>query len=246
MDRVFQPEETGAYEQWLEGRTGGAWLRGSNMLLDKVLDWRPGWRVLDIGCGLGVNLEHLVGRGLLGFGLEAGPVMARLASQRLGQRAEVQVGDACDLPFEDNSFDAVVMVNTLELIERRAQALAEAARVAASRICVLALNPLSPLGLAQLMPGPRHPLHQGRPLGLWSLLRMVREVLGPVPYAWSGAVLWPRPAIGRWPLATMLGVCAAVTPRYMTTPLTAEAAGPAKAPRPAHSAGRVSLLHRVK
>ncbi len=246
MDRIFQPAETGAYEQWLEGRTGDAWRQGSNLLLDQVLDWRPGWRVLDVGCGLGVHLEHLMERGLLGSGLEAGPVMARLAAQRLGPKAEVELGDACELPFEDNSFDAVVMANTLELIDRRAQALAEAARVAASRICILALNPLSPLGLAQMVPGPRHPLHQGRPLGLWSLLRLVREVLGPVPYTWSGVVLWPRPMVGRWPLATLVGVCAAVTPRYMTRPLVAETPAAAKAPQPAHSHGRVSLLHRVK
>ncbi|MBI5524522.1 MAG: class I SAM-dependent methyltransferase [Desulfarculus sp.] len=244
MELIFEAQEAAAYEQWLETPAGQRYLLASLALVDHVLDCRPGWRVLDVGCGLGLHLKHLMERGLLCQGLEAGPVLARLASQRLGDKVEVEVGDAHDLPYEDNSFDAVIMVNTLELLERRAQALAEAARVAASRVCLVSFNPFSATRLAWRLPHLRHPLSSGHPLAVWSLRRLVREVLGPVPLIWAGATLWPKARVGPWPLAGLVGVSAAVTPRYMTRPLVVPVASRRRSPRPAHSHGRVTLLSR--
>lgn len=247
MDLVFQNKETAAYERWLETPAGRLYRRTSTALLERVLDFRPGWRVLDVGCGLGIHLAHLSAQGVLASGLEAGPVMAHLASQRLGSKVDVTVGDAHDLPYEDNSFDAVIMVNTLELLERRALALAEAVRVAASRICLLSANALSPWGLHRLLPGMEHPLHRGRPLPLWTLRRLVREVLGPVPQTWAGAVGWPRVGVGKWPFGGLVAVCAAVTPRFMTRPLLADNHAARRRPvRPAHIHGRVVPLQRIK
>lgn len=244
MDLIFEAQEAAAYEQWLETPAGHRYTRASLALVDHILDCRPGWRVLDVGCGLGLHLAHLRERGLLCSGLEAGPVLARLASQRLGDRVEVDVGDAHDLPYEDNSFDVVVMINTLELLERRAQALAEAARVAASRVCLITCNSLSPTRLAWRLPHLSHPLAGGHPLGVWSLRRLVREVLGPVPLIWSGATLRPAGRVAPWPLAGLVGVSAAVTPRFMTRPLVVSMARPRRATSPAHSHGRVIILPR--
>ncbi len=244
MDLIFEAQEAAAYEQWLETPAGQRYLRASLSLLDHILDCRPGWRVLDVGCGLGLHLGHLRERGLLCQGLEAGPVLARLAGQRLGAKVEVEVGDAHDLPYEDNSFDAVIMLNTLELLERRAQALAEAARVAASRVCLITCNSFSVTRLAWRLPHLSHPLATGHPLAVWSLRRLVREVLGPVPLTWGGATLWPAGRVGPWPLAGLVGVSAAVTPRLMTRPLVVPVAGHRRAARPAHSHGRVTLLPR--
>ncbi|MFH1034785.1 MAG: class I SAM-dependent methyltransferase [Pseudomonadota bacterium] len=244
MDVIFEAQEAALYESWLETPAGDLYQRASQALVDRILDCRPGWRVLDVGCGLGLHLEHLRERGLLCQGLEAGPVLARLAGQRLGPRVEVEVGDAHDLPYEDNSFDAVIMVNTMELLERRAQALAEAGRVAASRVCLVTFNPLSPTCLAWRLPRRRHPLAGGHALAVWSLRRLVREVLGPVPLTWAGALLWPRVKVGPWPLGGLVGVCAAVTPRLMTRPLVVPVTGHRQAARPAHSHGRVTLAPR--
>lgn len=246
MDLIFEAQEAAAYETWLDSPAGRCYARASLALVDRVLDCRPGWRVLDVGCGLGLHLAHLKERGMLCQGLEAGPVLARLAGQRLGPKVEVEVGDAHDLPFEDNSFDAVILVNTLELVDRRAQVLAEAARVAASRVCLVSFNPFSMTSLAgRLFKGIRLPV-PGHHLPVWSLRRLVREVLGPVPLMWSGATLWPLVKVGPWPMAGLVGVSAAVTPRFMTRPLLVPASAPARAPRPAHSHGRLSVLNRSK
>jgi SAM-dependent methyltransferase len=245
MDRIFDAKEIEQYEAWLETPAGARYLEASCDLLDRVLDWRPGWRVLDVGCGVGAHLARLQERGMHVFGLEAGPVAARVAPARLGPKAEVRQGDAHDLPYEDNSFDAVILVNSLELMERRAQVLAEASRVATSRLCLISHNPLSVSGLRGWAPAPEHPLHRGRPLGLITLWRLVREVLGPVPQRWAAAQSWPRPAVGRRPWGSLAGLCAAVTPRLRTTPLVLETRGP-KPARPAAVHGRVVVLHREK
>lgn len=246
MDRIFEAQETAAYEQWLESRSGGLYQKASTGLLDRILDCRRGWRVLDIGCGLGFHLSHLMERGILAHGVDSGPVMARLASQRMGEKVEIRVGDAHDLPYDDNSFDAVILVNSLELMDRRAQVLAEAVRVAVSRICIISSNLFSLSGLGWRLPGPSHPLFKGAPLPLWSLWRLVREVLGPVPKTWAGASMWPGGGIGHRPFAGLVGVCAAVTPRYMTRPLVIETTGRPRAATPAHLHGQVSHLRRLK
>lgn len=245
MDSIFEAQEAALYEAWLDSPAGAAYGRASKALIDRVLDCRPGWRVLDVGCGLGVHLEHLAERGMLCHGLEAGPVMAKMAARRLGHKADIDVGDGHHLPYEDNAFDAVIMVGTLELVDRRAQVLAEAARVASSRVCLITLDALSPYAWLARRPAAGHPYRRGRPLPLWSHLRLVREVLGPVPLTWAGASPWAGAVVRRLPGLGLVGVCAAVTPRYATRPLTVTTSTSSPSPRPAHSAGRVAL-RRIK
>ena len=67
-------------------------------------------RVLDVACGTGVNFPYLPeGADLVGVDLS--PEMAARARARaadLGLDASVREADAADLPFDDDSFDAVV------------------------------------------------------------------------------------------------------------------------------------------
>ncbi len=248
MDDIFEADRAAKYERWLETPAGSAYLEASCALIDRVLDCRRGWRVLDVGCGAGAHLAHLAQRGMLLTGVEAGPVMATVASRRLGHKAEIKVASAYDLPYEDNTFDAVIMVNTLELLDRPGQALAEAARVAGSRVCLVSLNRLSLSWWYCRLSGPDHPYSCVRRLPIWVLLRRVREVLGPVPVNWAGATVWPglRPRVGRRPLGGMVAVSAAVTPRYGTRPLVLPAQPHPPRAQPIIGAGQVSLLRRVK
>lgn len=217
MDRIFDGNKARVYESWLGSRAGHNYVSASCGLLDRLLDCRPGWRVLDVGCGTGVHLEHLREQRLMTYGLESSPLLKLAASQKLGERTEITLGDACNLPYSDNSFDAVIMVNTLEYLDRPALALAEAARVSSGRLCVITFNAyaLNRFWLNRSM----------RPLqfmGLWRLTGLLRQVLGQAPFSWASASLSSRPVIGKMPLMGLIGVCMAVTPRFMTTPLTLE------------------------
>jgi SAM-dependent methyltransferase len=122
-----------------------------------------------------------------------------------------------DLPYEDNSFEAVLMINTLEYLERPGLALAEAIRVCRGFLCIIAFNPWSLHRL--LMPAPLRPL---KFFNLWRLKNLLRQLLGPAPQSFNSAALLSRPVLSRLPLMGLMGLCVPVAPRFMTTPLALE------------------------
>lgn len=88
---------------------------------DRVKDWIKEKNVLDIGAGDG-KITHLLGI----RGVDNEPEGVRLAKE---MGADVVLGDACNLDFKDEEFDAVFMGDVLEHIEFPRQALKEARRV---------------------------------------------------------------------------------------------------------------------
>jgi ubiquinone/menaquinone biosynthesis C-methylase UbiE len=87
-------------------------------------------RVLDIGCGHGVLLERLLGKyhPLQVYGCDLSSVMCSRAVSRNPAAAIVQA-DAEDLPFADDFFDHVFMVEVLEHLPEVGRALREVKRV---------------------------------------------------------------------------------------------------------------------
>jgi len=70
-------------------------------------------RILEIGCGTGANLWFLAREGFGTYGLDGAAHAVEKAKARLdeecpGWHGKVMVGDARDLPFENDSFDAVI------------------------------------------------------------------------------------------------------------------------------------------
>jgi ubiquinone/menaquinone biosynthesis C-methylase UbiE len=217
MDKIFAGVKPDFYQRWLESPQGGNYLRASNLLIDNLLNFRPDWRVLDIGCGSGHHLKHLLQHRLQAFGVEASPVMLNMARLLLGNRAEITSADALELPYEDNSFEAVLMINTLEYLERPGLALAEAIRVCRGFLCIIAFNSWSLSRLS--LPAPLKPLKY---FNLWRLRNLLRQLLGPAPQTFHSAALLSRPLLSRLPLMGLIGLCVPVTPRFMTTPLALE------------------------
>jgi SAM-dependent methyltransferase len=66
-----------------------------------------GDRVLEVGCGSGCDLLQFVRNGALCSGIDIAERHVALARQRLGDLADVRLGDACDLPFAAETFDYV-------------------------------------------------------------------------------------------------------------------------------------------
>jgi ubiquinone/menaquinone biosynthesis C-methylase UbiE len=105
----------------------------------RVVGIRPGWRVLDAGCGSGAFLPllaELVGpQGQL-TALDLAPenvaaVQGQAATWNLPCPVNVRVGSVLALPFPDASFDAVWCANTSQYLtdDELATALAELRRV---------------------------------------------------------------------------------------------------------------------
>ena len=96
-------------------------------------DVTDGSSVLDVACGTGVLARTASGRtGVQGsvVGLDVSPGMLAVA-ERLGPAIQWRQGAAENLPFEDDTFDAVVSQFGLMFFEDRSRAIAEMIRVLA-------------------------------------------------------------------------------------------------------------------
>jgi ubiquinone/menaquinone biosynthesis C-methylase UbiE len=72
-----------------------------------------GMHVLDVGCGTGTNLMLYHEAGCKIFGIDLSPTMVGEAQKKLGDRAEIRLGDASKMPYSDDSFDLVTGIFTL-------------------------------------------------------------------------------------------------------------------------------------
>jgi SAM-dependent methyltransferase len=100
-------------------------------LFDRVLAGAaPGARLLDVGCGAGHLLAAAAAAGLTVSGVEVDRRPLSLAEQA-APGADLRVGDAHELPFADDAFDLVTLVQVLEHLTNPVVALREAGRVTA-------------------------------------------------------------------------------------------------------------------
>ncbi len=127
--------EAWAYDTFI----AGAVLGFVRELGDEMLGAIPaGARILDVGCGGGQALVHLLGRrtDLRGAGLDLAPGQVARAARRgaragLGARLEVARGSAMELPWADATFDAVFSCASIKHWPDRARGLRECVRVLA-------------------------------------------------------------------------------------------------------------------
>jgi ubiquinone/menaquinone biosynthesis C-methylase UbiE len=124
------------------------WVYGTGLFAERH---RPGWhaerermeravaslppaRTLDVACGTGWLTQHLQGEIV---GLDASSAMLEVAAARI-PGAEFVVGDALDLPFEDDSFERITTGHFYGHLEEadRIRFLAEARRVAPELVVI--------------------------------------------------------------------------------------------------------------
>ena len=129
-------------------------------LFERLRPVAPGLRLLEVGCGIGVDTLRLA---RLGFAEVVGIDLTAVAVRLAGRRARREglgtvrfgVGDAEELAFADGSFDVVYSFGVLHHTPRIERAVAEVRRV------------LAPGGLALVM------LYHSR-----SLVNLVHRLLG--------------------------------------------------------------------
>jgi len=105
-----------------------------------------GARILDLGCGNGLSSYLLSKKGLKATGLDISYLFLQQAGARGSRDLNYAAGDAMNLPFKDESFDAVSSISLIEHIPDARKALSEMMRVVkpGGVILIMAPNLLSP------------------------------------------------------------------------------------------------------
>jgi SAM-dependent methyltransferase len=98
----------------------------------RLLNPRPEWTILDLGCGNGAFTFELARRVRRVVAVDVQPAMidaleARIRDAGLGN-VRARVAPATHLPFDDGVFDAALMISVLPMLHDRAAALAEVRR----------------------------------------------------------------------------------------------------------------------
>ena len=136
----------GIYDRLFDSMNKGLKLVGIRM-------FRPtkGMNILDVGCGTGSHLELYQGYKCNLFGIDLSPSMLKVAQERLGDSAQLDLGDANEMPYEDDKFDLVISMLSLHEMspDTRSEVLNEIKRVLKSEGRLL---------LIDFYPGPYEPL----------------------------------------------------------------------------------------
>ncbi len=163
---------------------------------DLVLDFvtpLAGERLLDIGCGTGNHLQIFREKWCSLTGVDASGQNLDVARQKHGDRAELIQAEPTDLPFSDNEFDIVTIINFLEIADNPQKIIEEAVRVCRSRIFIGFLNKYSFVGTRQRLKKMfGFPL--SLPVRLYSLPEiksMVADATSPASVKWGSVIYFP-------------------------------------------------------
>jgi SAM-dependent methyltransferase len=97
----------------------------------RLIEPKPGERVLDVGCGQGVLAPSIAASGAEYVGLDASPRLLELAGKAHGRDGKFVLGDAREIPsipeIEAESYDAVVFLLSAQDMDPLEPALSGAA-----------------------------------------------------------------------------------------------------------------------
>ncbi len=194
MGYVFRLEDARHYDQWFQSEPGRSVVRIEKDLLLRVWAPKSPHRVLEVGCGTGLFLEWFTQLGHQATGIDPSIPMLELARKRLPEKVDLHRGFAENLPYEDNAFDTVALITTLEFVDNPSRALEEAFRVARRYVLLGSLNKYSLIGLQRFVDCLLRPsiYRWARFFGISELRAMTEKLLcGAVPLTWRTALSLP-------------------------------------------------------
>ena len=233
MGYIFTFDDAVAYEKWSDKPKNRSAIELEGCLMLNMLGPMRGERVIDIGCGTGAAIFPFFERRLSVTGLDPSQYMLDIASNNLGNRADLHKGFAEDLPFDDNSFNHACLVKTLEFAENPEMAIREACRVAKNKVFIGFLNRHSfrGTGLRVKRIFTNTIYNHARFFSIWELKHTIRTILGDVPMSWRTVCQFSSgrgkickkiecsQLIQRCPFGAFAGMTITLVPRFRTRPL---------------------------
>jgi ubiquinone/menaquinone biosynthesis C-methylase UbiE len=224
MHVLFNEKIARTYDRWVRTSQGRKAYKLEGELIFRLGNLTCGQRLLEVGCGTGAHLEIFRGGGLNVSGLDVSSHMLWIARGRLGENAQLCVGDAENLPFKGRSFDSVALIATLEFISNPRGAIQEALRVSRGKVLLGVLNRLSFLGFARRLKARFHPTiyNRARFYSIWELRRLIADAVPEGIVQWASVLVLPifwqnrfpklekRLSFRRNPLGAFLGLAVSV------------------------------------
>ena len=166
--------------------------RQKELILDLVAP-RTGERMLGVDCGTGNYLQLFREKRCTVTGIDSSAEMLKIAREKHGDHAELILAQAEDLPFSDNEFDIVTLINVLEVVNDPQKVIAEAIRVCSGRVFIGFLNSYSFTGTKQrLKEISGFPISQKiHFLSLTEIRKMVRSLIGDADIKWGSVIYFP-------------------------------------------------------
>jgi ubiquinone/menaquinone biosynthesis C-methylase UbiE len=233
MGYVFNFQDARSYAQWLGSNRNQSAAELESQLMFNLLNPATGESILEIGCGTGVSMASLIRAGLDVTGIDPSPYMLDIASENLGQSADLYRGFAEDLPFDDNSFNHTCFLTSLEFVEDPVRAVEEACRVAKDKVFIGFLNRFALKGVQRRVQGvfSQSIYNRARFFSVWELKGMVRSLVGGVPVQWRTVLQLPNASarlvqtieqsgfVQRSPFGAFAGLVVTLVPRFRTRSL---------------------------
>ncbi len=106
-----------------------------------ILSPGKGEKFLDVACGPGILLKEMANAGAKSYGIDISPKAVDMCNLYCPE-AEVVVGNAENLPFQDKEFKYISCIGSLERMIDRKKAIAEQVRVARddAKFCYMVRN----------------------------------------------------------------------------------------------------------
>jgi len=163
-------------------------------LIQRLLKPMDGERLLNVGCGEGDYLRFFRENGCNVTGTNPSQHMLDTARGKLGQRADLYLGNSEDLPFSDNEFDIVTLILPDPACNFQ-NAINEAIRVCSGRIFLGTLNRYSPVSAYGAKKAALDPYGDSLPSSIPEMTRLIRSALSDTTMKWGSVIFFRRGGI---------------------------------------------------
>jgi SAM-dependent methyltransferase len=146
---LFDSRQASSGDQWLTTERGSYIFSRQEKLIMDLLSPVAGESLLDVGCGTGNYLHLFQQKKNVLTGLDSSAAVLEVARNKLGSRCELIQSAVTDLPFSDNEFDVVTIINGSQILDDPQRVISEAIRVSRNRVFVGFFNKYSFVGTEQ-------------------------------------------------------------------------------------------------